>query len=94
MEKQASRREKLLEAWRGGRPAAMPDLGPGRHPTATWGRRRRPGEWKGGGCVRVTGWVALTPTLLIQGETTRAGVSGVDNPESPACLDQITQLCI
>jgi hypothetical protein len=34
--------------------------------------------------MRVTGWVALTPTLLTQGETARAGVSGVDHPESPS----------
>jgi hypothetical protein len=34
--------------------------------------------------MRVTGRVALTPTLLIQGKTARAGVSGVGHPESPA----------
>jgi hypothetical protein len=32
----------------------------------------------------VTGRVALTPTLLTQGETTRAGVSRVGHLESPA----------
>jgi hypothetical protein len=34
--------------------------------------------------MRVTSRVALTPTLLIQGETARAGVSGVGHPKSPA----------
>jgi hypothetical protein len=34
--------------------------------------------------MRVTGRVALTPTFLTQGETARAGVSGVGLPESPA----------
>jgi hypothetical protein len=34
--------------------------------------------------MRVTGRVALTPTLLTQGKTARARVSGVGLPESPA----------
>jgi hypothetical protein len=34
--------------------------------------------------MRVTGRVALTLTLLIQGETARAGVSGVGHLESSA----------
>jgi hypothetical protein len=38
--------------------------------------------------MRVTGRVALTPTLKTQGETTRAGVSGVGHPESPASRHQ------
>jgi hypothetical protein len=53
---------------------ATADLGPGRRPSATW--------------VRVTSRVALTPTLKTQGETARAGVSGVGHPESPASRHQ------
>jgi hypothetical protein len=34
--------------------------------------------------MRVTDRVALTLTLKTQGETARAGVSGVGHPESPA----------
>jgi hypothetical protein len=38
--------------------------------------------------MRVTGRVALTPTLLTQGETARAEVFGVGLPESPASRHQ------
>jgi hypothetical protein len=68
--------------------------GAGEAPGGDLGKAAAPlGVWKEG-VNEGTGRVALTPTLKTQGETARAGVSGVVQPESPAYLDQITQLCI
>jgi hypothetical protein len=58
----------------GGGEAPGGDLGEAVAPLGSGGR----------GCMRVIRMVALTSTLKAQGETARAGVSGVGRPESPA----------